>query len=714
MNCLKVDMKFYIVALLGVFLSHQVHGNECDSLAKLTNDDDFNACVLSGTWNKPLLYGEKYDVDMNDDCEWSVEALPKVKRLLESGSDADVIKTQFQDEMCGSLTNADKKQLCIDLAEKYYKRVIVLLFLGVPSERIAGLMGVCNKMGAKCDNAFAVCKDLKSAKLCGKSKQCMQWMWTTPDFTQTVTQYGDNSLMCTECQALVTELQQMLENGATRQEIIDSADNVCERFFSNDECEEYVGEVIGEIMMLLENDVTAEEVCSLLKMCQDTSSLAKKVDCQGDLPTICQNPKDAEACDLVAVCEDVRSYQSSQDSLASISDEVICEGCEALMATVKEYLANDEVVDYIEKEADQLCQYCPEQEQCENAINTYLPQIIALIQNYLQPVEVCKALGLCGQTTSALTNHLLTPDNFRAVIPDDAVRCPDGEDCNDYQTCCSMGSGSYGCCPMPNAVCCSDMVHCCPQGYSCQDNYCVRATNSYDAFEFAFQVDIKEKAVSMSRPRRQVEMEEEQPTGQLPSLQMLMSMGQMFLAQMNSQVSQGACTACKLVMKHRLFEMPLSQEEFSVYVSNLQETVCKEATEQGVECPSLEGVQAIVEAAKESGSDADDVECPIKDLCSGANPLHSLNTQISDVLCMMFEKLMTRLGEEKSWEEMEATVLQWSDVTENPKVKTAIVNGIEKSKLMYGDVDASTKVEIIRQQVYNYVPDLKKCEKSKQ
>ncbi len=25
----------------------------------------------------------------------------------------------------------------------------------------------------------------------------------------------------------------------------------------------------------------------------------------------------------------------------------------------------------------------------------------------------------------------------------------------------------YGCCPMPNAVCCSDGTHCCPHGAKC-------------------------------------------------------------------------------------------------------------------------------------------------------------------------------------------------------------------------------------------------------
>ena len=58
----------------------------------------------------------------------------------------------------------------------------------------------------------------------------------------------------------------------------------------------------------------------------------------------------------------------------------------------------------------------------------------------------------------------------------------------------------------------------------------------------------------------------------------------------------------------------------------------------------------------------------------------------------MFERLMTRLGEEQSWEDMEASVRQWSDVTRDPAVKQAMVDSIERAKLMYGDVDVATKV----------------------
>lgn len=47
------------------------------------------------------------------------------------------------------------------------------------------------------------------------------------------------------------------------------------------------------------------------------------------------------------------------------------------------------------------------------------------------------------------------------------VRCDDETSCKDGQTCCQLASGAWGCCPFPQALCCADQVHCCPQGYTC-------------------------------------------------------------------------------------------------------------------------------------------------------------------------------------------------------------------------------------------------------
>ncbi|BFY97546.1 hypothetical protein BsWGS_00586 [Bradybaena similaris] len=71
--------------------------------------------------------------------------------------------------------------------------------------------------------------------------------------------------------------------------------------------------------------------------------------------------------------------------------------------------------------------------------------------------------GLCvrkGNAVSWLEKLQATPVNATVTCQDSTV-CPDGN------TCCELGSSEYGCCPLKEAVCCSDHAHCCPRGYQC-------------------------------------------------------------------------------------------------------------------------------------------------------------------------------------------------------------------------------------------------------
>ncbi|XP_063693192.1 uncharacterized protein LOC134825040 isoform X3 [Bolinopsis microptera] len=66
--------------------------------------------------------------------------------------------------------------------------------------------------------------------------------------------------------------------------------------------------------------------------------------------------------------------------------------------------------------------------------------------------------GTCdrGNTKSELTEPTI-----------EAIKCDDGSICPSGSTCCKEASGGWACCPLPNAVCCTDLVHCCPNGYIC-------------------------------------------------------------------------------------------------------------------------------------------------------------------------------------------------------------------------------------------------------
>ncbi|XP_074512001.1 granulin a [Sebastes fasciatus] len=66
--------------------------------------------------------------------------------------------------------------------------------------------------------------------------------------------------------------------------------------------------------------------------------------------------------------------------------------------------------------------------------------------------------------------YLLKHEPMLSPSKDRDVKCDDQESCPDGNTCCRTDATSWGCCPLPSALCCSDMVHCCPNGYACTDS----------------------------------------------------------------------------------------------------------------------------------------------------------------------------------------------------------------------------------------------------
>ncbi|XP_012942579.1 fibrillin-3 isoform X2 [Aplysia californica] len=97
------------------------------------------------------------------------------------------------------------------------------------------------------------------------------------------------------------------------------------------------------------------------------------------------------------------------------------------------------------------------------------------------------AHGKClrgGDILSWMTKKVATPISPKAEV--DRVVCPGGSSfCPDGSTCCQLSSGQYGCCPRPSATCCSDHLHCCPNGYKCDVAHgkCIRGGDILSWFD---------------------------------------------------------------------------------------------------------------------------------------------------------------------------------------------------------------------------------------
>ncbi|XP_067137527.1 progranulin-like [Centruroides vittatus] len=105
------------------------------------------------------------------------------------------------------------------------------------------------------------------------------------------------------------------------------------------------------------------------------------------------------------------------------------------------------------------------------------------------PGYSCHFSGLCRSNTEPkkipnIQKNSIFLSEYKSLERNsvDLVQCPDGNYCNSENTCCLIGSNTYGCCPFPQAVCCSDKVHCCPSGMTCDSSgYC---TNGFDVISW--------------------------------------------------------------------------------------------------------------------------------------------------------------------------------------------------------------------------------------
>ncbi|XP_041943510.1 granulin a isoform X1 [Alosa sapidissima] len=87
--------------------------------------------------------------------------------------------------------------------------------------------------------------------------------------------------------------------------------------------------------------------------------------------------------------------------------------------------------------------------------------------------------GSCLSATGAVS--MLTKLPAVALPPkENDVTCDSTASCPDGTTCCKNEQGQWACCPLPEAVCCDDHIHCCPEGTTCDtaEGSCLSATGA--------------------------------------------------------------------------------------------------------------------------------------------------------------------------------------------------------------------------------------------
>ncbi|XP_033111182.1 uncharacterized protein LOC117112217 [Anneissia japonica] len=164
----------------------------------------------------------------------------------------------------------------------------------------------------------------------------------------------EESTICTVCELVVNELDRFLSDNATEDEIISAVEKVCDQLPSafKTECNALVSQYGAALIELLVQKIKPDEICMKLNLC------------------------------------------TGKENKLSASTE--CTLCEFVMTEIKSLISDNSTDQEILNALEKVCSLLPAtiQDDCNDFVDKYAPDILSLLK-YLQPDQVCTALGLC-------------------------------------------------------------------------------------------------------------------------------------------------------------------------------------------------------------------------------------------------------------------------------------------------------------------------------
>nr|XP_054773857.1 uncharacterized protein LOC129281952 isoform X4 [Lytechinus pictus] len=300
---------------------------------------------------------------------------------------------------------------------------------------------------SKCsEGASYWCQSASHADECGAVEYCIQNYWRG--------KLVEESTSCSDCEAFINGVQNILEQTSVQTEIIDAAKQACVVMESLEAiCQTMVENLGAEVLQKLVTELSSDEVCKVLQFCQEKKTslqtnvnddelctlckdamteansflsnvtIQQKVEdillqfcpllsgifpncfqvVQDDIPSIFQfliaylNP---DTCSEIGLCPGTEELQNLLVQLKKLKNREgadLCSTCKSTVGTIDSMLSNAAIQQAIILELDQLCyQFGPLTPVCIYAVKTYTKEIITAVISYLNPDSFCHEFRFCS------------------------------------------------------------------------------------------------------------------------------------------------------------------------------------------------------------------------------------------------------------------------------------------------------------------------------
>ncbi|XP_043912546.1 prosaposin isoform X2 [Protopterus annectens] len=173
------------------------------------------------------------------------------------------------------------------------------------------------------------------------------------------------SPVCEVCKLAIAEVDKLLENNRTKENVINALKKVCSILPSSiaAECEDFVTQYGDAVIELIVQEVAPDSVCSILGLC----SSRKRVNLE-------------------------------RINLAQVKSGELCQVCKSLVMYLDTFLGKNATQAEIEAALEKVCNFLPDtmKDQCDQIIEEYGPVLLQLLIQMMDPEFVCTKLSLCA------------------------------------------------------------------------------------------------------------------------------------------------------------------------------------------------------------------------------------------------------------------------------------------------------------------------------
>jgi len=337
--------------------------------AEKYKEDLFNDVTIDKIVSYSTISRWKADAMATDTCTDCTKFATEFKDKL-SGMSRDELE-QYLNNVCEE-AGGNVKDGCKMLVSTYIQQIYVFIQSVNPSE-ICKFVGMCSEL------------------LVG----------------QTAPWRNKNDQECEFCEALVQNVRSMIIANSTEEEVKEALLNLCNNLGSlKDICTQNINQYFDVIYHYLTDELDPQLVCTALGLCKQVPMVnllpAYNMAELNEIPiskvqiTPLEPAKDrSDGLIRVSLSKDTSSIRKQM----CVGNQETCILCEYALHELQNELQDNKTEENIKKKVEGLCTHLPQTivQSCENFVEIYGDQLIALLSQDIDPATVCVKIRLCDK-----------------------------------------------------------------------------------------------------------------------------------------------------------------------------------------------------------------------------------------------------------------------------------------------------------------------------